>query len=62
MTSGQFKGNRFVYLKSFKTFEMTSFSEMHQISRNNGYDLQTGENAGNHTMKIPIAYNITFCV
>jgi hypothetical protein len=38
MTSGQFKGSHIVCLKSFKTFEQDSFSEMHQISRNNGYD------------------------
>ena len=60
MTSGQFKGSRVVYLKSFKTLEKASFSEVHQISRNNGYDFQTGNNSGNHTVKTPLISNILF--
>ena len=57
MTSGEFKGSHVVYLKSF---EKASFSEMHQISRNNGYDFQTGKNSGNHTVKTPLTSNILF--
>ena len=62
MTSGQFKGSHVVCLKSFKTFEQDSFSEMYQISRNNGYDFQTGKNSGNHTVKTPLKSYILFGV
>ena len=60
MTSGQFKGSHIVCLKSFKMFELVS--EMHQISRNNGYDFQTGKNSGNHTVKTPLTSSILFGV
>ena len=62
MTTGQFKGSHVIYLKSLKTFEQASFSEMHQISRNNGYDFQTGKNSGRHTMKTPLTSSILFWV
>jgi hypothetical protein len=29
---------------------------MHQISRNNGIDFQTGKNSGNHTVKTTLTY------
>jgi hypothetical protein len=62
MTSGQFKGSHIICLKSFKTFEQASFSKIHQISRNNGYDSQTGKNSGNHTVKTSLISNMLFGV
>ena len=62
MTSGKFKGSHIVCLKSFKIFEQYSFSEMHQISRNNVYNFQTGNNSGNHTVKTPLKSYILFGV
>ena len=60
MTSAQFKGNHFVYMKSFKTSEKASFSEKHQLLVNNGYDFQACKNLGNHTMKTSLTFYIHF--
>jgi len=35
---------------------------MHQISRNNGNDFQTGKNSDNHTMKTTLTSNTYFLV
>ena len=60
-TSGQFKATRVIYLK-LKHLKRPPFFKMHQISLNNGYDYQTGKNAGNQIFETTLTSSIRFGV